>query len=82
MGARLGTLCVPATPRIKFTQVGEQAMSRRIEVCSLLRDPLSQELDFSIHEELIADHSDIESLFVAIAAMICSYIYINCNVWA
>ncbi len=60
MGARAGALCVPTAARIEFAQIGEQAMGRCIEVRGLLCDALSQELDFTVRGECIADDSDIE----------------------
>ena len=51
---------MPATARIELAQIGEQAMRRCIEVRCLFRDPLPQELDFSIHEKSIPHDSDIE----------------------
>lgn len=48
--ARPGALNVPASAPVEFTQISEQPMHRCIEVRRLLRDPLTQLLELSIHE--------------------------------
>ena len=59
--ARQRALRVPATPPIEVTQVGEQAMGRRIEVRGVLGDPFPQLLELSIHGRCIARASDTDT---------------------
>jgi hypothetical protein len=45
-------LRVPTATSIELAQFGEQAMHRRIQVCSQLGDVLAQLLEIPIHEKL------------------------------
>jgi hypothetical protein len=47
-------LHVPATARIELAQIAEQAMHGCIEVRRLFRNPLSQPLELTIHDDAIS----------------------------
>jgi hypothetical protein len=50
---------MPSAPLIELAQVGEQSVHRCIEVRRLLRDLLAEPFELSIHDDAIAETSDI-----------------------